>query len=264
MKENHRLALIIAFYLSKFDANAVQALGYKGITQALVEIGDILDVKWRTIRNMRDEFDPLHDNPRAGWYQREPIGSRRKVIELFDGLGFEAFTALVRGIIRNPQPGQSAGLEDVLRNIEEKENAGTNARTPRLFTSRGKTGRMAEECFMQCFHQGLLPYDGNLVDRRDDGCGYDFLIVGAREVPVEVKGLAGTNGGILLTDKEWQTAGKMNNYILFLAYNLAAESPEPSWKIIENPAGVLQPLRCVTVVVQTSWQVSDLQISNIN
>ena len=260
MKENHRLALIIAFYLSKFDRQAVATLGYSSTISCFDGIAEILDVKSNTLKNMRDEFDPFHDNPRAGWYQRPPTASRVKTLNLFDDLSFEAFTALVRDILRNPQPGQSAGLEDVLHNIEEKENA----RTPRLFTLRGKTGRLAEECFMRCFHEGLLPYKGNLVDRRDDGCGYDFLIVGGQEVPVEVKGLAGTHGGILLTDKEWQTAGKMNNYILFLAYNLAAEPPDRSWKIIADPARVLQPVRSVTVVVQTNWQVGDLQISNIS
>lgn len=127
-----------------------------------------------------------------------------------------------------------------------------------VFVPRGYTGRRAEQMFIEKFQAGQLPFTGELVDRREDGCGYDFLIRGANEIAVEVKGLAGGDGGILLTDKEWQTAKTHPQYKLFLAYNLDTQA---CWKIIDSPCEVLHPARQVRTVVQVSWHASPNQLS---
>ena len=82
MKENNILALIVAYYLSKYN-NAYHSLDYSTHNEAHKSIGSILDVKPRTISNMRDEFDPIHNNERVGWYQRELRPSRSRVVETF-------------------------------------------------------------------------------------------------------------------------------------------------------------------------------------
>ena len=71
MKSNHTLALVIAYFLSKYDELAYASLGYSSKVATHDEIGRLLDVQASSVRNMRDEFDPVHDNPRVGWYQRK-------------------------------------------------------------------------------------------------------------------------------------------------------------------------------------------------
>src|SRR5690606_3108544 len=48
-------------------------------------IGTILGVKGTTIQNMRDEFDPHHNNPRKGWGQRGSFPSRQAVLDKVEG-----------------------------------------------------------------------------------------------------------------------------------------------------------------------------------
>ncbi|MBI4427238.1 MAG: hypothetical protein HY569_02035 [Candidatus Magasanikbacteria bacterium] len=86
MSDNNKLALISAYYLSRFDREAVADLGYSSFNEAARSIGKILSVKPKTIQNMRDEFDPYHNNKRAGWYQRTLAGSRKKVVRAFQDL----------------------------------------------------------------------------------------------------------------------------------------------------------------------------------
>lgn len=61
---------------------AVSELGYSSFSNAFNEIGEALCEKPSNIKNMRDEFDPYFNNPRAGWYQRGLRASRREVFEL--------------------------------------------------------------------------------------------------------------------------------------------------------------------------------------
>ena len=81
MKKEHKLALIICYYLSKFDKDAYASLGFGNSTQTHGEIGRILDVNPNTIKHMRDQYDACHDNPRKGWYQRELPSSRQSIID---------------------------------------------------------------------------------------------------------------------------------------------------------------------------------------
>ena len=82
MKPQNELALVVAYYLSRLDREAVASLGYKSFNEAAEDIGKILDVKPNTIKNMRDEFDYSMQNSRIGW-RRELRGSRLKVFHTF-------------------------------------------------------------------------------------------------------------------------------------------------------------------------------------
>ena len=77
MKPQNELALIVAYYLSRFDKQGYSLLGYKTFMDATKGIGLTLGVKPRTIQGMRDEFDPYNQNNRIGW-ERELRGSRLK------------------------------------------------------------------------------------------------------------------------------------------------------------------------------------------
>ena len=99
MEENRKLALLVAYYLSKFNNNGLKNLGYKTFTQAYNDIGERLNVKPNTVKNWRDEFDPLHENKRHGWYQRELRPSRLDIVEKFKDISEDAFIQIVSEIL---------------------------------------------------------------------------------------------------------------------------------------------------------------------
>lgn len=92
-------SLTVAYYLSRVDKYAVHALGYKSFREAFDKLGTILGQKPSTIKNMRDEFDPYFDNGRVGWYQKQLVGSRKKVFELYENASDEVVADVVREII---------------------------------------------------------------------------------------------------------------------------------------------------------------------
>ena len=83
-KDKTRDSLIIAYALSRLNTTAVGVLGYKTFSEAFKSLGELLEQKPTTIKNMRDEFDPYFDNGRAGWYQRELSQSRRVIFDEYN------------------------------------------------------------------------------------------------------------------------------------------------------------------------------------
>ena len=256
MAPENRLALIVALFLSKFDELAVQSLGYKSWNQCYGDVESRLEVKGSTIKNMRDSFDPYYPNPRVGWYQRPILRSRTETMDEFDGLSFASFLKLVQTILL---PGQNKSqLQSVIEQMKtpaapRPTNQKKQTEPGEFSNTRGKTGRLAEKYFMELFHAKALPFQGNLIDRRDDGCGYDFLIDGAILHSVEVKGLSPAKGDLLFTNREWQTAQTLPNYSVFVAFNLAADKANWGSKIIES-ANLVGAVKVEQTVVQTSWR----------
>lgn len=104
MREENKLALIVGYYLSKYDHIAYQNLGYGTQISTHETIGAHLNVKPNTIKNMRDEFDTIHDNGRVGWHQRELSVSRKDVVEKYSHLGEPELRVHIHMII-NPTIG---------------------------------------------------------------------------------------------------------------------------------------------------------------
>lgn len=258
MKDSHSLALIIAYYLSKFDMLAYEKLGFTTSKAAHVEVGRILGVNPNSVKNMRDEFDPLHDNPRAGWYQRPLRPSRAKVVESFQDLSEEALRDVVLEILTNPQFASSDDFSDVISPISKRK---TECTGKSVFIIRGPTGRKAEEHFMAHQSEHGVPEPGRLLDMRDHGCGYDFAIITEdKELHVEVKGLDGDYGGITFTSKEWDTARLSgDNYYLVIVRNV---STKPDFQVIKNPHKILSPKKSVFTTVQVRWNVSESALPN--
>lgn len=253
MKESHSLALIVAYYLSKFDTIAYERLGFPSSTDTHAEIGRLLGVNPNSVKNMRDEFDPLHDNPRAGWHQRPLRPSRAKVVESFQDLSEEELRDVVLEILTNPDFALSDDFSDVVTPIAKRDK---KRKGKPVFIVRGPTGRKAEEHFIAYHASRGLPVPGELTDTRDRGCGYDFSVkTSDYSVQVEVKGLDGDSGGITFTSKEWDTARcSGDNYFLVIVRNV---STQPLFQIIKNPYAALSPKKSVFTTVQVRWNVSD-------
>ena len=228
-------------------------MGFGTITATHKEVGKILGVNANSVRNMRDEFDPLHDNPRAGWYQRPCPPSRAKVVEAFQDLPEEELRDVVLEILTNPKFAKSDDFSDIVNQISKREK---KQQGKRVFIVRGPTGRKAEEAFI-AYHRGTKsPLHGRLTDMRDYGCGYDFEITdGVEKIQVEVKGLDGASGGVVFTSKEWGVA-KKNGKSYFLAV-IRNVSGTPTVQLIRNPAALLNPKKSVFSTVQVRWNVKE-------
>jgi len=254
MKPQNELALIIAYYLSRFDKLGLALLGYNSFIEATKDIGLILGVKPRTIQGMRDEFDPYNQNNRVGW-KRELRGSRLKVLETFQESDDATLLEIVKEILNNKEFKNTEECQDLKSLFSENKKTLKSVSKP-IFILRGPTGRAAESFFLNYHKDNALPVKGKIIDCRDLGCGYDFEIKNEKQSYfIEVKGLALMNGGILFTNKEWQTAIKQGKkYYLVIVKNLLNK---PELLIIQNPSLKLVPKKNIYTTIQVNWSVRE-------
>jgi hypothetical protein len=258
MENNHKLALYPCYYLARFDLAAVKNLGYKNWQAAYKDIGEKLGCKPSSINNWRDEFDPLFPH-RAGWYQRPMSPSRVGVAQALDHLDERQIRRIVQDILS----GVIAETHDEAQILLSTATEDAVNKSAAAFAPRGVTGNAAEEFFRNFFEGHRKPIDGMLHDCRELGTGYDFKIETSTSIAfVEVKGLAGSNGGVLFTDKEWSVAqSEGDNYYLCLVTNVA---DRPTLKIIQNPAQKLSPKLHLYPSIQVSWCITENQLSAID
>ena len=128
MKPENRKALVVAYYLSKFDEAAYETFGYKGKTKTHTELANLIGVKESTLQNMRDEFDAIHDNPRKGWHQKPLIASRLKVISQYGNLNEEELRAIVKTLIQGTISNPLFSTEE-LNQIDNEERTAIEGET---------------------------------------------------------------------------------------------------------------------------------------
>jgi len=257
METNHKLALYVAYYLSRFNVQGYENLGYKTMNEAHKAIGEILNTNPHTIKNMRDQFDPLH-NHRVGWYQAPLSPSRVRVVEAFQDLSEEEIRSIIRDILDGTIEKDQSEKQQLLSIITTDQDTSSN----RGFVLRGPTGKKAEDFFINYFTEFQSPISGELIDKRDYGAGYDFeVIANGSKYYVEVKGLSEISGGILFTNKEWDKAREFKEkYFLVIVANLDAA---PKVTIIPNPARIIKPEKKIYTTIQIQWQVGEKHVNKI-
>jgi hypothetical protein len=258
MNPEKRSAHIYAYFLSRFDKQALQSLDFRTDLQAFQVGADRLGVVPNYIKFRRDEFDVEHPH-RKGWHKRKMSPSITSVINTFRELDFEAMVGIVREMLYPLSYSESAQeLQTVLSAVDDNAAEAFKAE----YVSRTITGRKAETAFINWF-SGNTAYFGShseIRDRRDDGCGYDFLVnTGTgKTVAIEVKALTHDNSGILFTPKEWETARLMGeNYILALVSDMDSV---PMVEFVNDPYALLSAKRYIQKIVQINWTVSGKEI----
>jgi hypothetical protein len=258
MENNHKLGLYVSYYLSRFDEEAYKNLGYGNHLETHNKIGELLSVNPNTVKNWRDEFDPLFGY-RMGWHQRPMNPSRIRVALALENLNEFQIRGIVKDILSgkiNQEPDEE---EQLLLIASDKERGNSTQK----FILRAPTGKAAEEYFQRYYSENKKPVDGKLVDCRDLDVGYDFRIETLTEnYYVEIKGMSELTGGVLLTDKEW-TVAKMEEekYFLCIISNL---NENPVIKFIQNPALKLNPKKNIYTSIQINWSLSQDQIAAFN
>lgn len=258
MEVNHKLGLYVSYYLSRFDEEAYKNLGYGNQLETHNKVGELLSINPHTVKNWRDEFDPLFEH-RAGWYQRPMNPSRIRVAQALENLDEPSIRSIVMDILLGKIKEESESEEQLLLIASEK----SNSKEAQKFILRAPTGKAAEAFFIKYFSEAKKPYDGQLIDCRDLGVGYDFRIESATEKYfIEVKGLSEISGGVLFTSKEWTVAKVAgDHYFLCIVSNL---NQNPKIVFIRNPFEKLNPKKNIYTTIQISWSVTEKQLAELN
>lgn len=257
MKENHKLALYISYYLAKYDKDALINLGYKTWKSVFEDVSSKLDININSVKNWRDEFDPLFEH-RAGWHQRPLSISREIIAQALENLSELQVREIVKDILSGDIYKNYGGLKSLLNIFNDDDDQKDRG----VFITRNPTGKAAEDFFIKYHFKTSNPRPGELIDVRDFGVGYDFKILSNNtEFYVEVKGLSDEKGGILLTDKEWHMAHEKLEYYFLCIISDIGNSPKISF--IQNPAKELRPKKHIHTSIQVNWIVSTSEINLI-
>lgn len=200
-------AIICGLFLSKFDSEGLTKLGFTTFKEAFNVLGLAIHSKPASIKNYRDELDPLFPNARRGWHKRELRGHCQKIYEIYRDYDLEDMAFLVSNITHC----------SLTSNIEEKDSESES------FAKRLLTGRAAENFFLVNYRDEPEFALSDVIDVTQSGCGFDFRMqyngTSAFEA-VEVKGIRQEAGRISLTSKEHSIADIFGNrYYLYIVKN---------------------------------------------
>lgn len=236
--------ILAGLFLSKFDAAGLAALGFGSFTEAFNVLGYGLGGRPASIKNYRDEFDPIFPNPRQGWKNRSRREYCVQVEEKYRALSMDDFAALVKSL-----------LGDSTISSPEK---GTETDSSSSFAKRLITGRAAEKYFQSRWKEVGEFSSLEIEDTTSQGCGYDFRLWptdGGDFRAVEVKGMAEQSGMISMTDKEYAMAGQLGDrFYLFVVKNFREK---PYHEIHRGPlAEQFGFRRFERRVIQISWSAA--------
>jgi len=235
--------ILTGIYLSKFGFQGLKSLGFKTYAEAYNVVGYALGSRPSSIKNYRDEFDPLFPNPRKGWHKREIRTYCKRVLDEYGALDLDSFSGLIKSF---------AGYNENTWSAEEEEGQEESGYG---FAKRLITGLAAERYF-ESVHSTIPEFRGRDMENTTQlGCGYDFRMLtkqGDDFLAVEVKGLRAETGGITFTPREHSVAAKFRErFFLFVVKDFQRT---PYHEIFPNPlAGRLQFTRTERVLIQVSW-----------
>lgn len=214
--------ILTGLYLSKFNEEALNELGFKNYQEAFNVLGLSLASKPSSIKNYRDEFDPLFPNNRKGWHKRPIRDYCKQFYSEFQNFDFENFTDLIKSFyIENFE------IERFIKKELKKDYSESVAK-------RLLTGKAAEEYF-KLEHSTLDIFKSyQILDTTNMACGFDYKLTNeSNYFCVEVKGLNESKGNIQLTEKEYHVAKNIaSNYCLFIVKNF---KETPAHEIIFDP-----------------------------
>lgn len=248
MSDKHRAirlqteALIIGYAMSRLDTGYFRYRNVRSWREAYDEAAQALTVRASSMRNLRDEFDPFHENKRSGWHGRPIQPSRQRVLEDLKDISDDALMALVDRIL----------LRDEEATTEAVDSLAAVPRTAQNVAERLLTGRRAEDYFLANSDTLVGIKKNELVDCRQSACGFDFGVKRRPRLGIEIKGLKMAMGEILFTDREWKEAKtRCENYWLVVIGNLGSA---PQGKLVHDPYHVLEAICSYQVTVAATWR----------
>lgn len=102
---------IIAYYISKFDMDAVRTMGFDTYSTAFFELSKNFDKNNSYIRLRRDEFDAiLEKTNRQGWNKRAPKPSVLLMHNDLKNYNFEELTVIVKQLIHDNEANKGSHI----------------------------------------------------------------------------------------------------------------------------------------------------------
>lgn len=238
-------SILLGLYLSKYDTAGLKRLGFDTFTEAFNALGFAVGSRPASIKNYRDEFDPLFPNRRKGWHKRQVRQYCLKVLEEYRSLDLESFSTLVESLVGYSENAASALPSRPGRRLVKSG-----------FAERLITGLAAERYF-ESIQNNLPEFSGYISQNTTRlGCGHDFRLDSVPPadnfLAVEVKGLKGVTGLLSMTPKERQTAATLRSrFFLFVVKNFREA---PFHEIFQDPLnGSLTFRKQERATVQISW-----------
>jgi uncharacterized protein DUF3883 len=238
--------IIAGLFLSRFDKAGLHSLGFSSFAEAFNAIGLALGAKPASIKNYRDEFDPIYSAKRKGWRNRTTRAYCKEASEKYETLSLVEFATVLKSLIY-----ERGEIDLLAERADEELTSGSS------FAKRLETGQAAEKYFETV--QPSLPRLGeySLENVTNSGCGFDYKLSKKSAdnfLAVEVKGLNESRGILSLTEKEHRVAGLLTErFYLFVVRNFRKT---PSHSIYCNPLdGRLSFVRQVKQVEQVSWRL---------
>jgi hypothetical protein len=239
-------SILAGLYLSKFDTEGLKFLGFDNFTEAFNVIGLAVGVKPASVKNYRDEFDPLFPNERQGWHKREIRPYCKDIYGAFKELDINNFSNLLKEIIY-----ENHELDVLMEQIIKKEDKESS------FAKRLITGQAAEHYFKENYIKIDAFKNYQIEDTTKHGCGFDFKLYASNSefLGVEVKGLNNSNGNLTLTSKEYSVAQMLGGrYFLFVVKNF---KEVPVHDYFQNPLNSkLKFNRIETTIKQISYNTA--------
>jgi hypothetical protein len=250
MSESNRkrletVAIVVGYAMSRLDNRYLRSQGVRTWKAAFDRAADALGVRPASLKNLRDEFDPFHDNLRKGWWHRALRPNRQRVMGDLSEVSDDALLECVNRILRRDE----TATEELLDSLVEVRPPAHNV------AERLLTGRRAETLFLENCESWIGIPRRQVLDRRDSALGFDFAVAGIPERAIEVKGLRGHSGAIQFTDHEWSEAKvRQAEYWLVVVGNVATTPIFELWK---------DPQRVLTVQCRYQRSVAALWTSRI-
>jgi hypothetical protein len=226
------------------DRAYLDARHLKSWKEAFAEAGGLLKVAPASLKNLRDEFDPVHGNARRGWKDRPMRRSRQWVMGELCEVSDAALLDIIDAILRH----DADAVQDVVTPLSEPPKRIHNV------AERLRTGRLAETFFRDNCQQiaGILA--NSLLDHRELFRGYDFGVQDRAAIAIEVKGIKQLRGGVLFTDREWTEATtRRQDYWLVVVGNVESN---PIARLISDPTAALQAKCQYQTTIAASWRAT--------
>ncbi len=124
--------------MSRLDSAYLRFRGGRTCRRAFEEAARALSIPPSSLKNLRDEFDPVNSNSRRGWHQRPLRPNRQRVLDDLKDVSDDALMALVDRIIARDEEATAEAIDSMA----------AATRPAHGVAERLLTGRRAEEYFV--------------------------------------------------------------------------------------------------------------------
>lgn len=237
-------ALIVGYAISRLDRAYLDARHLRSWKEAFTQAGKLLNVAPASLKNLRDEFDPVHGNARRGWRGRPMRPNRQRVMGELSELSDAALIEMIDGILRH----EPDAVQDVVAPLSRPTQRIHNV------AERLRTGRLAEQFFLDNSNRIVNVAAARILDHRALARGYDFAVRNRTKIAIEVKGIKQSRGGIAFTDREWIEAKvRRRDYWLVVVGNIESN---PIARLIRDPSDALEAKCQYQTTIAASWRAT--------